>query len=44
VGIPTWLVLKHPDRKPGLSAAPAVKNLAYQSEPNRQDAGYRHAA
>ena len=24
VGIPTWLVLKHPDRKPTLAAARAV--------------------
>ena len=27
VGIPTWLVLKRPDRKPALSAAPAVRTL-----------------
>src|ERR1039458_3909799 len=28
VGIPTWLVLKHPDRKPALSAASAVLGSA----------------
>jgi hypothetical protein len=26
-GIPTWLVLKRPDRKPGLAATPAVRTL-----------------
>jgi hypothetical protein len=44
VGIPTWLVLKHPDRKPALSAAPAVRNLVLRPEPSREDAGYRRAA
>ncbi|MGH3191778.1 MAG: hypothetical protein ACRDPY_28860 [Streptosporangiaceae bacterium] len=39
VGIPTWLVLKHPDRKPTLAAAPAVRTL-----PSRDDAPYRRAA
>jgi hypothetical protein len=38
-GIPTWLVLKHPDRKPTLAAAPAVRTL-----PSRDDAPYRRAA
>jgi hypothetical protein len=27
VGIPVWLVLRHPDRKRTISAAPAVRNL-----------------
>jgi hypothetical protein len=45
VGIPTWLVLKHPDRKPTLAAAPAVANLTYRPEARRsEDAGYRRAA
>jgi len=39
VGIPTWLVLRHPDRKPELAAAPAVRTL-----PSRDDATYRRAA
>jgi hypothetical protein len=39
VGIPTWLVLKHPDRKPALAATPAVRIL-----PGRDDATYRRAA
>jgi hypothetical protein len=45
VGIPTWLVLKHPDHKPTLAAAPAVRNLTYRPEPRpREDAGYRRVA
>lgn len=44
VGIPTWLVLKHPDRKPTLSAAPAVRYLVRRPEPSREDAGYRRVA
>ncbi|MGH3152256.1 MAG: hypothetical protein ACRDOB_16230 [Streptosporangiaceae bacterium] len=42
VGIPVWLVLKHPDRKPAPAAAPAVKTvpaLRYQ-----EDDGYRRVA
>ncbi len=27
VGIPTWMVLKRPDRKPTMTAAPAVRTL-----------------
>ena len=41
-GIPAWLVLKHPDRKPTLAAAPAVTTvpaLRYQ-----EDDGYRRVA
>ena len=42
VGIPTWLVLKHPDKKPTLAAAPALRNLPYRLEARRsEDAGYR---
>ena len=45
VGIPTWLVLKHPDRKPTLAAAPAVRNLSYRPEARpSEDTGYRRAA
>jgi hypothetical protein len=45
VGIPTWLVLKHPDRKPTLAAAPAVRDLSYRPEARRsEDAGYRRVA
>jgi hypothetical protein len=40
-GIPMWLVLKHPDRKPAVAAAPAVTRM-----PARQyeDADYRRVA
>ena len=41
VGIPTWLVLKRPDRKPALSAAPAVRTLPAV---RHEDAGYRRVA
>jgi hypothetical protein len=44
VGIPTWLVLRHPDSKPTLAAAPAVRNLVRRPEPSREDVGYRRAA
>lgn len=45
VGIPMWLVLKHPDRKPTLAAAPAVANLTYRPEARHsEDAGYRRVA
>jgi hypothetical protein len=49
VGIPTWLVLKHPDRKPVLAAAPVVRNLPYRPELSRpelsrEDAGYQRVA
>jgi len=45
VGIPTWLVLKHPDKKPTLAAAPALRNLPYRLEAGRsEDGGYRRAA
>ena len=45
VGIPTWLVLKHPDEKPTLAAAPAVRNLTYRPEARRsEDVDYRQVA
>jgi hypothetical protein len=42
IGIPTWLVLRHPDQKPEPAAAmPAVRTLpAYRHE----DAPYRRVA
>jgi hypothetical protein len=49
-GIPTWLVLKHPDQKPTLAkptlaAAPVVRNLTYRPDPRRsEDAGHRRVA
>ena len=46
VGIPTWLVLKHPDKKPTLAAAPALRDLPHRIEARRseEDAGYRRVA
>jgi hypothetical protein len=45
VGIPTWLVLKHPDKNPTLAAAPTVANLTDRPEERHsQDAGYRRVA
>jgi hypothetical protein len=45
VGIPTWLVLKHPDKKPTLAAAPALRNPTYRPEVHRSEgAGYRRVA
>jgi hypothetical protein len=45
VGVPTWLVLKHPDKKPAPAVAPALRGLAYQPEARRsEDAGYRRVA
>jgi len=40
-GIPVWLVLKHPDAKPTLAAAPAVTRLPAREH---QDADYRRVA
>jgi hypothetical protein len=39
-GIPMWLVLRHPDRKPTMAAAP-VTHLPTREH---QDADYRHVA
>jgi hypothetical protein len=41
VGIPTWLVLKRPDRKPELAVAPAVRTLPAV---RHEDAAYRRVA
>ena len=41
VGIPTWLVLKRPDRQPELAAAPAVRTLPVV---RHEDADYRRVA
>ena len=40
-GIPLWLVLRRPDAKPTLAAAPAVRTLPAV---RREEAGYRRAA
>jgi hypothetical protein len=40
-GIPMWLVLRRPDVKPRLAAAPAVRTLPAA---RRQDASYRRVA
>ena len=45
VGIPTWLVLKHPDKKPVPAVAPALRGRTYWTETRRtEDAGYRRVA
>ena len=41
VGIPMWLVLRRPDRKPAVAAAPAVTRLPARA---REDADYRRVA
>jgi hypothetical protein len=41
VGIPTWLILKHPDRGPRITAAPAVRRMP---EPRTEQPGYRRVA
>ena len=43
-GIPTWLVLKHPDTRPTRAAASAVRHLNRRPEPSRQEGGYRRVA
>ena len=40
-GIPMWLVLKRPERKPRLAAAPAVRT---GPAVRHQEAGYRRVA
>ena len=40
-GIPMWLVLKRPDAKPKLAAAPAVRTMPAV---RREDAVYRRIA
>ena len=44
VGIPTWLVLKRPDTKPELAAAPAVRTVTQGPVVHREEAGYRRVA
>jgi hypothetical protein len=41
VGIPVWLVLKRPDRKPEIAAAPAVRRVP---EPRGEVPGYQRVA
>jgi hypothetical protein len=43
VGIPAWLVLKHPDRKPALAALPAIRTLS-RTQTSQDDAAYRRVA
>ncbi len=40
-GIPLWLVLRRPDAKPVIAAAPAVRTLPAV---RHEDARYRHVA
>jgi len=40
-GIPMWLVLRRPDIKPAIAAAPAVRTLPVV---RREDAAYRRVA
>jgi len=40
-GIPLWMVLKRPDTRPALSAAPAVRTLPAV---RHEDAGYQRVA
>ncbi|MDQ2814341.1 MAG: hypothetical protein M3Z75_21355 [Actinomycetota bacterium] len=44
VGIPTWLVLKRPDRRPVPAVVPVVRNLPRRPELSREDAGYQRVA
>jgi hypothetical protein len=44
VGVPMWLVLKHPDTKPTLAAAPAVRTLTPRAARRDDDADYRRVA
>jgi hypothetical protein len=39
VGIPTWLVLKRPDRRPAIAASPAVRRMP---EHRPVQVGYEH--
>jgi hypothetical protein len=41
VGIPAWLVIRHPDTGPQPAQPPA---LAYLPAPQHDDPGYQHAA
>jgi len=45
VGIPTWLVLRHPDERPKTAAAmSAVRTLTQVSASHDEDASYRRVA
>jgi hypothetical protein len=44
MGIPAWLVLTHPDTKPALAAAPAVRTLTPRAAQRDDEAGYRRVA
>jgi hypothetical protein len=44
VGVPMWLVLKHPDREPTVAAAPAVRTLTPRPAWRDDDADYRRVA
>jgi hypothetical protein len=41
VGIPLWLVLRHPDRTPTVAASPVLTHLPVREH---QDAEYRRVA
>jgi hypothetical protein len=44
IGIPVWLVLKHPDDRPARAAAPAIRTLTSRADRRDDDAGYRRVA
>jgi hypothetical protein len=44
VGIPMWLVLKHPDTGPTVAAEPAVRTLTPRPGWRDDDADYRRVA
>ena len=44
VGVPMWLVLKHPDTMPTAAAAPAVARLRVQRHEDHADDDYRRVA
>ena len=44
VGVPMWLVLKHPDRGPAPAAAPAVRTLIPRPARRDEDDDYRRVA
>jgi hypothetical protein len=43
-GIPLWLVLRRPDSKPAIAAAPAVRTLTQAPAVRHEDAVYRRVA
>jgi hypothetical protein len=44
VGIPLWLLRKHPDTNPTVAASPGVTYLPAREQRELQDAGARRAA